>query len=95
MQSVPDMKTITQHLQQALVITMVCHCFSTSGKTFGTLCMLDFSSPDRASQHCSLLTLFKHIEYDLQMLQQQQDLLKREQQADKNLYNYSMRCQIG
>lgn len=55
-----------------------------SGKTFGTLCMLDFSSPDRASQHCSLLTLFKQaIEYDLQMLQQQQDLLKREQQADK------------
>ena len=54
------------------------------GKTFGTLCMLDYASAGRASQHCSLPTLFKQaIEYDLQMLQQQQDLLKREQQADK------------
>ena len=54
-----------------------------SGETFGTLCMLDRASADRASQHCSLLTLFKQaIEYDLQLLQQQQEQLKREQQAD-------------
>ena len=95
MQSVPDMKTITQHLQQALVITMACHCFGLA-ENFRYFVYVGLFKPRSGITTLFLTHTFKQaIEYDLQMLQQQQDLLKREQQADKNLYNYSMRCQIG
>ncbi len=83
MQSVPDTRTITRHLPEALVITTGCLCFGLAEKVSVLSRMLDRASADRASQHCSLLTLFKQaIEYDLQLLQQQQEQLKREQQAD-------------